>query len=382
MRIIVFGAGRVGAAIARDLAAEKDFEVTVADIDPDALQGLRNVPGLTTVKADLRTVEMITRLAGAHDLVVGAVPGPMGYGTVRSAIEAGRDIVDISFFEEDPYPELDDLARSHGVMVLTDCGIAPGFSNLVVGTALAEMDFVERFECQVGGLPELREQPFEYKAVFSPIDVIAEYTRPARLVENGTIVVREALSEVELVDFEGVGTLESFNTDGLRTLLRLEIPNMKEKTFRYPGHAEKMRLFRETGFFDSEPLDFGRLQLSPLEMTARLLFPAWQLKEGDRDLTAMRMEIEGVKDGQRILRKFELLDRFDTGTQTTSMARTTGYTCTAIVRLVAGGHFWKKGVHAPEVVGRSQGCFERVVKDLEDRGVRVNQVETVLEEGD
>jgi len=382
MRIIVFGAGRVGAAIARDLAAEKDFEVTVADIDPDALQGLRNVPGLTTVKADLRTVEMITRLAGAHDLVVGAVPGPMGYGTVRSAIEAGRDIVDISFFEEDPYPELDDLARSHGVMVLTDCGIAPGFSNLVVGTALAEMDFVERFECQVGGLPELREQPFEYKAVFSPIDVIAEYTRPARLVENGTIVVREALSEVELVDFEGVGTLESFNTDGLRTLLRLEIPNMKEKTFRYPGHAEKMRLFRETGFFDSEPLDFGRLQLSPLEMTARLLFPAWQLKEGDRDLTAMRMEIEGVKDGKRILRKFELLDRFDTGTQTTSMARTTGYTCTAIVRLVAGGHFREEGVHAPEVVGRSHGCFERVVKDLEDRGVRVNQVETVLEESD
>ena len=380
MRIIVFGAGRVGAAIARDLAAEEDFEVTVADIDADALQKLRGVRGLTTVKADLRTVEMVTRLAGAHDLVVGAVPGPMGYGTVHSAIQAGRDIVDISFFEEDPYPELDEFARRHGVMVLTDCGIAPGFSNLVVGTAQADMDSVERFECRVGGLPVVREEPFEYKAVFSPIDVIAEYTRPARLVEDGEIVVREALSGLELIDFEGVGTLEAFNTDGLRTLLRLDIPNMKEKTFRYPGHAEKMRLLRDTGFFSPEPLDFHGFQLSPLEMTIRLLFPAWQLKEGDRDLTAMRMEIEGLKDGRRILRKYELLDHYDGRSDVTSMARTTGYTCTAIVRLVAGGYFRKEGVHAPEVVGGCKGCFERVVEDLGERGIVVTQEELILEE--
>ncbi len=382
MRIIVFGAGRVGAAIARDLAAEKNFEVTVADIDAEALQKLRGVKGLTTVKADLRTVEMVKRLAGAHDLVVGAVPGPMGYGTVHSAIEAGRDIVDISFFEEDPYPELDEFARSHGVMVLTDCGVAPGFSNLVLGTAQAEMDSVERFECQVGGLPEVREEPFEYKAVFSPIDVIAEYTRPARLVENGEIVIREALSEVELVDFEGVGTLESFNTDGLRTLLRLDIPNMKEKTMRYPGHAEKMRLLRDAGFFSPEALDFGKSHISPLEMTTRLLFPAWQLKEGERDLTAMRMEVEGTRDGRRVLRKYELLDRYDGRTQTTSMARTTGYTCTAIVRLVAGGYFREVGLHAPEVVGRREGCFERVVKDLADRGIQLAQEEQILGEGE
>ena len=102
MRVIIFGAGRVGSAMALDLAAEEKFEVTIADIDAEALRRLAGVERLTPVRADLRTVDMIQRLAGAHDLVVGAVPGPMGYGMVRSVIDAGRDIVDISFFEEEP----------------------------------------------------------------------------------------------------------------------------------------------------------------------------------------------------------------------------------------------------------------------------------------
>jgi len=377
MRIIVFGAGRVGAAIARDLAADQSFDVTVADIDENALRRLRGVERLTTVRADLRTVEMVRRLAGAHDLVVGAVPGPMGYGMVHSAIGAGRDIVDISFFEEDPYPELDELARRHGVMVLTDCGIAPGFSNLVLGTALTELDSVESFECLVGGLPEHREPPFEYKAVFSPIDVIAEYTRPARLVENGKIVVREALSGVEEVEFEGVGRLEAFNTDGLRTLLRLDIADMKEKTLRYPGHAAKIRLLRDAGFFSPEAMDFQGHEISPLEMTTRVLFPIWQLKEGEADLTVMRMEVQGLRDGRKVLRKYELIDRYDRRSGTTSMARTTGYTCTAIVRLVARGDFRREGVYAPEVIGGCAGCFEAVLGDLEERGIKVEREELV-----
>jgi len=380
MRIIVFGAGRVGEAIARDLAADESFDVTVADIDGKALERLRGVHGLTTVQADLRTVEMVRRLAGAHDLVVGAVPGPMGYGMVHSAIGAGRDIVDISFFEEDPYPELDELARRHGVMVLTDCGIAPGFSNLVVGTALAELDSVESFECLVGGLPEHREEPFEYKAVFSPIDVIAEYTRPARLVENGKVVIREALSGVEEIDFAGVGMLEAFNTDGLRTLLRLDIADMKEKTLRYPGHAAKVRLLRDAGFFSSEPMDFQGHKISPLEMTTRLLFPLWQLKEGEHDLTVMRMAIRGRRGGRELLRKYELIDHYDRRSGTTSMARTTGYTCTAIVRLVARGEFRREGVFAPEVLGGCSGCFETVLRDLEARGIRMHREELLVGE--
>jgi len=375
MRVIIFGAGRVGAAMALDLAADETFEVTVADIDPEALRPLSGIERLTPVRADLRTVDMIQRLAGAHDLVVGAVPGPLGYGMVRSVIDAGRDIVDISFFEEDPYPELDELARKRGVMALVDCGVAPGCSNLILGAAQLELDSVESFSCWVGGLPSVRRQPFEYQAVFSPIDVIAEYTRPARLVENGEVVTREALSEVEFLDFEGAGTLEAFNTDGLRTLLRCDVPNMKEKTLRYPGHAEKMRLLRDTGFFSTEEIEVRGAKVRPIDLTSELLFPAWHMGEDDEDLTVFRAEIVGRKGEQTVRRTYKMLDRLDRDTGTTSMARTTGYTCTAVVRAVAAGLFRQEGVWAPEAMGRTQGCSRFVLDRLAERGVVFRETE-------
>jgi saccharopine dehydrogenase-like NADP-dependent oxidoreductase len=321
---------------------------------------------------------MVLRLAEAHDLVVGAVPGPVGYGTVRTVIEAGRDMVDISFFEEDPYPELDDLARRRGVMVLIDCGVAPGCSNLILGAAEADWDAVDSFSCWVGGLPAVRQHPYEYRAVFSPIDVIAEYTRPARLVERGEMVIRDALSEVELIDFEGVGTLEAFNTDGLRTLLRCSVPNMKEKTLRYAGHAEKMRLLRDTGFFSSDPVDIGGVSVRPLDLTTRLLFPKWQLGEGEKDLTVMRVVVEGAKGGSRVRRAYHLLDHYDDASDTTSMARTTGYTCTSVVRAVAAGLYREPGVSAPEVLGRTPGCFRFVLDRLAEREVRFTEIEDEL----
>lgn len=369
MRVIVFGAGRVGAAMAKDLAADGKFDVTVADIDRNALHRLKGIKRLTPVDADLRAAEMVRRLAAAHDFVVGAVPGPMGYGTVRSVIESGTDIADISFFEEDPYPELDELAKQHNVMVLTDCGIAPGCSNLMLGAAEAEMDEVVSFECYVGGLPSTRVQPYEYRAVFSPIDVIAEYTRPARVVEHGEVVVKEALTEVEHLDFDGVGTLEAFNTDGLRTLLRCDVPNMKEKTLRYPGHADKMRMLRDTGFFSEKPLEVADTTIRPIDLTARLLFPAWQLRDDEEDLTVMRVKIEGRTRGRRVGRRYRLLDRFDRTGGVTSMARTTGYTCTAIVRAVEAGLFREPGVSPPEVLGRADGVFRFVLDRLAERGV-------------
>jgi len=245
----------------------------------------------------------------------------------------------------------------------------------MLGAAQAEMDTVESFSCWVGGLPLVRRQPFEYQAVFSPIDVIAEYTRPARLVENGEVVTREALSEVELLDFEGAGTLEAFNTDGLRTLLRCDVPNMKEKTLRYPGHAEKMNLLRDTGFFSTEEIEVRGAKVRPIDLTSELLFPAWHMGEDDEDLTVFRAEVVGRKGEQTVRRTYQMLDRLDRETRTTSMARTTGYTCTAVVRAVAAGLFRQEGVWASEAMGRTQGCFRFVLDRLAERGVVFRETE-------
>ena len=370
MKVAVLGAGLVGGPVALDLAVGEEFEVTVADIDEEALSALsrRGLP-LTVRAADLRDPDQVRRLITGCALVVNAMPGFMGFQTLRTIVEAGCDVVDLAFFPEDPFT-LDDLARENGVTAIVDCGVAPGMSNLLVGHVDARLDRTDSVLIYVGGLPEVRRWPFEYRAVFSPIDVIEEYTRPARYVENGQQVVREALSDPELLEFEGIGTLEAFNSDGLRSLAEtIDAPNMKEKTLRYPGHAEKMAVFRATGLFDKQEIEMGGAKIRPLDFTARLLFPKWKLEPGEADLTVMQVIVEGVSRDRPVRHVYDLLDRYDPVTDTHSMARATGYTATTAVRMLAAGLYDQKGISPLEFVGRKPACVEFMLDGLAERGV-------------
>jgi lysine 6-dehydrogenase len=363
-KIIVLGAGLVGKVMAADLASS--FDVTSADINEEALNVLEQ-QGIKTKQVDLSNPELLRAVVEPFDLVVGAVPGFMGFQMARTVIEAGKNLVDISFFPEDPFI-LDDLARKQNVTVVTDCGVAPGMGNIILGYHNKRMK-INTYECLVGGLPQVREWPYEYKAVFSPIDVIEEYTRPARYVQNGALVVKEALSDPELIHFDGVGTLESWNSDGLRSLIKTmpNIPNMIEKTLRYPGCIEYLRVLRETGLFSYEEIDVKGVKVRPVDVMAKLLFPKWKLKPGEEEFTVMRIIMEGEENGKKKRYQYNLLDRTTQGTL--SMARTTGYTCTAAVHLVADGLYTRKGISPPEFLGEEEKHFNVVLKYLKERGV-------------
>jgi lysine 6-dehydrogenase len=378
MRVIVLGAGRVGEAIARDLAANGRFDLKVADVSQTALDRLAAVDGLTTERADLAAPGEIRRLVGGYDLAVGAVPGPMGFATLGRIIEAGVNVVDISFFEEEPWP-LNKLAMDRGVTAVMDCGVAPGSSSLIFGRAEASWERVDAFRCYVGGLPVARHWPYEYKAVFSPIDVIAEYTRPARLVKGGKVITKPALTEIEHLDFDEIGTLEAFNTDGLRTLLKTsKVPEMTEKTLRYPGHAERMKMLADIGYFSEKPIEVGGAMVRPIDVAEKLLIPAWQLGEGEMDLTVLRAEVEGVLEGREVRRRYDMLDHYDREARITSMARTTGYTCTAMVNVIAKGLYSEPGLSPPELVGRNEACYDFIFDYLAARGVRFEVTEEDL----
>ena len=373
MKIIVLGAGLVGGPMARDLAAGPDFEVTVADRDEEALAALQTLAPVTTLVKDLGDPAAVTDLVKDFDMVVGAVPGFMGYRTLEAVIEAEVPVVDIAFFAEDPFG-LDALAREKGVTAVVDCGVFPGMGSALIGRVARQLDRVEDVLTYVGGLPEVRIWPWEYKAVFSPVDVIEEYVRPARYIENGAAVTRPALSDPELIDFVGVGTLEAFNTDGLRTLAdTIGAPNMKEKTLRYPGHIAKMEVLREAGFFATEPVQVDGREVRPLDVTAQLLFPAWKLEPGEGDLTVMQIIVEGEKDDRRLRYTYDLLDRFDHDLGITSMARTTGYTATMAVRLLAAGLYTESGITPPEYLGRVPGCVPFLLEGLARRGVEYRE---------
>ncbi|MBT8336088.1 MAG: saccharopine dehydrogenase NADP-binding domain-containing protein [Gemmatimonadetes bacterium] len=377
MQIVVLGAGRVGGAIVRDLSEEAEFSVAVADLDPlatDRLSGL----DVEVRLHDLSHPSGVAESIKDADVVVGCVPGFMGYRTVEVALGEGKPVVDISRFEENAF-DLDALAREAGVPCLVDCGLAPGLSNLILGHMESALDETTSFKALTGGLPVERDWPWEYKAPFSPRDVIQEYVRPARMRRNGQDLTLPALSEVELVHFPGLGTLEAFNTGGLRTLLETSAtPDLVEKTIRYPGHADRMRIFREAGFFSDREILAPSGTVKPRDVTETLLFDAWQFDEGEPDLTVGRFTIEGVQDGVRVRHTYDLLDYYNPDTETSSMARTTGYTCAAMVRLVAGGAWTEPGVAPAEVVGRNADCFEFVMKHLGERGVHLfHRVETL-----
>jgi lysine 6-dehydrogenase len=369
MRVVVLGGGRVGGAIACDLAREGEFAVSVVDASEAALARVAGGGGIAVVRADLGDAGAVHRVVEGSDMVVGAVPGQLGFATLREVLACGKPVVDISFFPEDPF-ELDALAQERKVPALVDFGIAPGCSNLILGRMESEIGSLERFVCLVGGLPAVRVWPWEYKAGFSPADVLEEYTRPARFVRDGRLVTAPALSEPELVEFTGVGTLEAFNTDGLRTLLStVKVPFMIEKTLRYPGHIEKIRVLRESGFLSREPIAVAGQSVRPVDLTSQLLFPLWKLEDGEEDLTVMRVSIDAIDHGRPVHRTFELLDRLDRASGTTSMARTTGYTCTAGVRMLARGLYARPGITPPETVGREAECYTFVMGELAARGV-------------
>jgi saccharopine dehydrogenase-like NADP-dependent oxidoreductase len=366
-KITVLGAGRVGSAIAIDLSY--DFNVLLVDFSVGNLNKHKGYQNLTTKEFDLSVLENIDRAVRDADLVVSAVPGFMGFKTLKRIIENKKNVVDIAFFPEDPFL-LDELAKQNDVVVVVDAGVAPGMGNIILGHHNSHME-VKSYECLVGGLPFVRQWPYEYKAVFSPIDVIEEYIRPARYVQNNQLVVREALSDTELVNFDGVGTLESWNSDGLRTLIYTmkNIPDMIEKTLRYPGSVEYLRVLRESGFFSYEEVEVNGMKIRPIDLTAKLLFPIWQLKPGEEDFTVMRIVIKGMEKGQNVEYSYHLFDKYNRDTNTISMARTTGYTCTAVANLIINNQFNRVGICPPEYVAVNNANLEKVLKYLKMRKV-------------
>jgi len=374
-KIIVLGAGMVGRTMALDLANKHN--VTSVDVSENSLNQLPSQ--INKIQYDLGNTSGIAKFIEGYDIVLSAVPGFMGYKTLHAILEARKNVVDISFFSENSL-ELNDFAKRKNVTAVVDCGVAPGMDNIILGRYNETMKLTD-FECLVGGLPKVKKWPFYYKAPFSPVDVIEEYTRPARYVENGNVVVKPALSDIEHIEMENVGTLESFNSDGLRSIIYTmpHIPNMKEKTLRYPGHAEQVMALRDSGFFSKMSVNIGGKDIVPLEFTSKILFNEWKLKDGEEEITVMRVTLIGTENGVKKKVVYNLHDGYSAETKASSMSRTTGYTATAAVNMVLEGHFSEKGIFPPELVGKHEKCFQFILNYLKERNVIYKKEETVLE---
>jgi saccharopine dehydrogenase-like NADP-dependent oxidoreductase len=304
------------------------------------------------------------------DLICGALPGRLGFQLMTIAVEAHRDLVDISYTPENPF-KLHGKARDQENIIVPQCGVAPGFTNMCVGDASRRLGTITKVRVFVGGLPQKPTPPLNYRIVFSLEDVINEYSRPARIIENGKEKMVDALSGRGFLNFPGVGRLEYFITDGLGSLPRSfpKVREMFEYTLRYPRHAEMMDTLRVLGFFDREEVQVNGSSIAPRKLSIALLKSAMSLGRPE-DLLALKVEVEG-RLGTKSLLSYRILDYYDPRGKVSAMARTTAYPCTSVALLVGQRKLRSVGVVPPEKIAKDPEHFELVMSRLRSRNVRV-----------
>ncbi len=375
MRILVLGYGNIGSVLATDLAESmSSAEVVISGRYQDKAEKAAtfiNRENVTGFQLDAHNYHGLVDTMKKFDLVIGTLPGDVGYRSVKAAIDAKVDMVDVSYMPENPLTLNEDAIKAD-VTIVPDCGVAPGLSNMLVGRAISKLDQVENIHIMVGGLPEEPVPPLGYTITWSVEGLIDEYTRRAKIVENGEVVEVEALTGLEEVEFSGVGKLEGFYTDGLRTLLHTVkgVKNMWEKTLRYPGHVEKIKLLKTLGFFDEHPIEVENVHLSPRKVTIKLLAKKLQRRE-IKDILAMKVEVSGITEESRKCHVYHLLDRYDQKHGVTAMARTTAYPASILAQLISQKAIEEKGVIPLEKLGVNEKIFNRILAELEKRQVKI-----------
>jgi len=375
LRILTIGCGHIGSVLTKDLAQNlPSAEIVISDSDEKRIKEVHaalSKSNINWIQLDASDHSRLVYTLKDFDLAVGLAPGKVGYQTVKACVEAGVDMVDLSYMAEDPLT-LKEKALEASVTIVPDCGVAPGLSNILVGRAASLLDHVEEVFILVGGIPEKPVAPLDYKVTWCVEDLLEEYTRKAKIVKDGKLVEEDALNGLEEIEFPEIGKLEAFYTDGIRTLHHTlkGVRNMWEKTLRYPRHVEKIKLLRDLGFLDESK--FKEINLSPRELTIKLLEQKLSLP-AIKDLLLMSVRVKGAKNGSRVLYTYYLQDYYDEKEKITAMARTTAYTTSAVIQLLAKGAIEEKGVVPPEKFGMNEKLFDMILKELKKKGIDVNE---------
>ncbi|HEX7091248.1 MAG TPA: saccharopine dehydrogenase C-terminal domain-containing protein [Longimicrobiales bacterium] len=380
MRALVLGAGLQGSACAYDLLQNDAVErVILADVNldriPPFLEPYRRVPRLELLRVDARNEDAVRAAMSRADVCLNALPYYFNLEMATLAVQAGINYADLGgntgiVFQQ---LQLNDAAKARGVSVIPDCGLAPGMVNILAAAGIRELDRTDTVKIRVGGLPQYPEPPLNYQIVYSLEGVLDYYTTESWVLRDGELRQVEALSEVEPVEFPApVGTLEAFHTaGGLSTLpwtYQGRVRTMEYKTLRYPGHAAIMRAIRDLGLLSLEPVEVRGEEVVPRSVFIACAEPRLRRPEG-RDLVALRVEVEGEKDGRPRRIVYDLLDYYDEATGISAMERTTGYSLAITGIMQVDRRITERGVCTPD------HCVpaDEYIQELERRGVRIHR---------
>jgi lysine 6-dehydrogenase len=378
MRMLVLGAGQQGSACAYDLLVHTDHEVVLADRDTEPIAPFLagHIGGrLVLEQVDASNTDAVRKLMVGATATMSALPYYLNAQLAGAAIDTGSHFCDLGGNTEIVVEQktLHSRARAKGVSVIPDCGVAPGMVNILAEYGIRRLQRARAVRIMVGGLPQRPEPPLHYQVVYSLEGVLDYYTTRSWVLRKGEPVQVEALSGVEELEFPGVGTLEAFHTAGGLSLMaqRYEgkLDTMEYKTLRYPGHAASMRVIRDLGLLDDEPVEVHGQRVSPRQLFIEVAGPRLRRDPLESpDLVALRVEVEGELDGQHVLLRWDLLDKLDEEVGITAMMRTTGFSL-AITALVQAGGEVEPGVWTPDEAMPA----EHYIAELAERGIRIRE---------
>ena len=391
MKILVLGSGLMGPAAAFNAMSDPDVsQVAICDMKQQPLDaclgnltGMKGDEKLHTILLNLNDQAATVTLMADFDAVIAALPWPASLLAIRAALQADTPLVDMAIPDSDQLPGLKREVGAAGGFVILGCGLEPGLTEIMARYLAEKLDRVDELHIKCGGIPEKPAPPLGYKIVFGGRQLPLRES-DALVVEEGELKPVPRYSGVETVVFPGVGECEAWHEGFMPWLL--ELPSLKElrvgtqKTVRWPGYAAKVTVLKEMGLLSQEPVSVDGVQVTPKKLLDALLYPYVKLEEGERDITTLRVEAVGEKEGRLRRYKIEMVDRYDEATGFTSMARTTAFTAAIVARMIAHGDMKARGLLTSEqaITG---SLFDRLVHELAALNIRfdiaVEKVETL-----
>lgn len=375
MKLAVIGAGLMGRAAVYDFSRNDNVsKIGVFDIDEQLAKDIAEKYGASKAvsgKLDAGDVEAVRDILNDYDAAVSCVTYKYNPGLTRAAIDAHCHLVDLGGNNDvvRTQLEMNDEAAAAGVVIIPDCGLAPGMVSIMAMDGYQKLTKVDSIKIRVGGLPQSARPPLNYQMVFSAEGLINEYWEPCVILDGGKKKTVNPMTEIELLDFDGVGKLEAFYTSGGTSTLPDTFENkvnfLDYKTIRYPGHCQVFKPMLEIGLASRQPIAVGDQQVEPRALLKAVLDK--NLSFGGLDMVLVRVVLEGELDGENKTIVYEIIDRQDTHTGLTAMMRTTAFPAAIIASMAAGGQVDKKGCFPQELAVKSS----LFLPELKKRGIHL-----------
>ncbi|KYK24114.1 hypothetical protein AYK24_06805 [Thermoplasmatales archaeon SG8-52-4] len=378
MNIVIIGLGMMGQAIAHDLYKHSNFEIIgVIDNNKSVLDFINKAVEKEKIIFHNFSVEKLNDVKKClrnYDIAISAVPYRYNYELAKTAIETKTHFLDLGGNNDIVKKErgLNKEAVKKGATIVYDCGLAPGLTSVIVKEIVEDMDFVKNVKIRVGGLPINPKPPLNYQIVFSANGLINEYIEKAIVLNNGKIIKKESMTELEKISFpKPFGEMEAFLTSGgcstLPYTYKDKIGYLDYKTIRYPGHCEIFKTLLDIGLASEKSVDLGNKIIVPRDLLITYL--KQKLPSNEKDVVLLKVVSICMKNGKKIDLEYNMIDYYDDKNNITSMMRTTGYPTSIIAQMIENGIINKSGVFGCEEIVPCHPFF----KELEKRDIKIKK---------